>query len=218
VLFYVAVVATGVSIGPEWYLLPVVPPGSAIAGVGAVAAIRRLESWRALARWPRARVALPVAAVALVVVSMAYFHYSHGKGNFYNRQSASFRRTGLAVRSATEPGSLIIVVDYLMDSRTPENSMRTPDVFYFGERRGWYFSMAWLSRDLIDRTRAEGARYLVITGFSRKQYEELDASLKLYLESFPTVMRNEDGVVYDLVRPAPSRVVTPDETLTHDLS
>jgi hypothetical protein len=201
-LFYVVVVATGVSIGPEWYLLPVVPPGSAIAGVGAVAAIRRLESWRALARWPRGRVALSAAAVVAVAASMAYFHYSHGKGNFYNRQSASFRKTGLAVRAATEPGSLIIVVDYLMDSRTPENSMRTPDVFYFGQRRGWYFTMAWLNNALIERTRAQGARYLVITGLSLDAFARLDASVRSYLSSFETVLQSDDGIVYDLSRRA----------------
>ena len=202
VVFYIIVVATGVSIGPEWYLLPVVPPGSAIAGVGTIALIRRLESWRGLARSLRGRVGLSTAAVVIVACSMLYFHYSHAKGNFYNRQSASFRRTGLAVRAATEPGALIIVVDYLMDSRTPENTMRTPDVFYFGQRRGWYFAMAWLNRELIEQTRAKGARYLVITGFSLDQFQALDPSLKHYLSLFTTVMQNEDGIVYDLSRPA----------------
>ena len=202
VLFYVLVVATGVSIGEEWYLLPVVPPGSAIAGVGAVATIRGLESRDALARWPRGRAALSAAGVMIVAASMAYFHYSHGKGNFYNRQSASFRKTGLAIRSVTEPGSLLIVVDYLMDSRTPINSMSTPDVFYFSDRRGWYCSMAWLSRARIERTRALGARYLVITGFSLDAFERLDPSIRNYLSSFETVMRSEDGIVFDLSRRA----------------
>lgn len=200
VLFYVLVTATGASIGPDWYLLPIIPPGAALAGVGTAALLSRLESSGTLARVPAGRMALSAVVASLIVSSMPYFHYSHAKGNFYNRQSQSFRRTGLAVRAVTEPGSLIIVVDYLMDARVPENTMNTPDVFYFGDRRGWYFATAWLRKGLIEQTIAKGARYLVITGFSLERFHALDPSLRRYLASFETVMDNEDGIVYDLSR------------------
>jgi hypothetical protein len=107
--------------------------------------------------------------------------------------------TGKAVGSLTTPGSLIIVVDADMDEVTPEHSMTPPDVFYFGDRRGWYQSMAWLTAEKIEELRKQGARYLVVSANHLDVFRSSYARLyNTFSRRYQILMDGEDGIIYDL--------------------
>lgn len=110
------------------------------------------------------------------------------------------RNTGLAVGRVTASESLIMVVDNQMGG-LPEQIMTPPNVFYFSDRRGWYVAMSWLSQDLIEDRRSEGARYLVVTGNTVSSFDASCSTVKDYLSThYLLILDNEDGIVYDLAR------------------
>jgi hypothetical protein len=186
-------------------MLPVVPPGTILAGVGMSALIERFESRRPFLRMANRQWAVLAFVGLLLVLSVGVTALL-----WFTRENPDVkaweadRQTGLAVRSLTDPGSLIIVVDGQMDGTPPEKIMTPPNVFYFGERHGWYRAMSWLTEDMIEQLRREGGRYFVVTGNAKSVFEGSHANIRNYLAArYMSIMDDERGIVYDLsARPA----------------
>jgi hypothetical protein len=198
---YVPVAATGVHFGHYHYLLPLLPVGSILAGLGLVWLLKwmlqavgeRAGSW--------ARTAAVIAAVGLFGLNAAW-----AERRFETRDRAQDsavwakkKVTGLLVKQLTRPDALLIVVDTQMDAVTPDHSMSPPDVFYFGDRRGWYISMAWLTETSIDHLRDQGAQYLVVSGQSVDDFRDHRAGLcKDLRRRYPAVLDDDRGLIFDL--------------------
>jgi len=198
VVVYILVVAQGVSMGHFQYLIPVVPPAACLAGFGTLSLIRKLESLPRIATWPKTRWYLVLILVFLAGVIVPT-HFYHRPDKYTTRVWTHDKKTGLSVGRVTVPGSLIIVVDTQMNGVIPERIMTPPNVFYFSDRRGWYVALSWLSKDLIEQRRREGARYLVITGNAVSSFGASRPEIKAYLSThYSAILDNEDGVVYDL--------------------
>lgn len=198
IVVYILVVAQGVSMGHFQYLIPVVPPAASLAGVGTLSLLRKLESLPRFATWPKSRWHLGLI-LAFIISVIVPTHFYHRPDKYTTRVWTHDKKTGLAVGRVTVPGSLIIVVDTQMNGVIPERIMTPPNVFYFSDRRGWYVAMSWLTQDLLEQRRREGARYLVITGNAVSSFETSCSVSKAYLSThYSTILDNEDGVVYDL--------------------
>lgn len=195
VALYILVAARGVTDGHYQYLLPIVPPAAMLAGGGTVRLARRLESrWSLIA--PLAHPILAVLFAAGVVAGTALYLE---RDRYSTPAWENDRRTGLAVGRVTAPGSLIVVVDTQMDEFTPERSMTPPQVFYFGDRRGWYVSLAWLNEALVEHLRESGARYLAVTANAVPAFSHSASSVVSYLHrSYASILDNDEGLVFDL--------------------
>jgi 4-amino-4-deoxy-L-arabinose transferase-like glycosyltransferase len=196
VIVYFLVAARGVSIGHFQYMLPVVPPGAALAGAGALILLRKIDLSRWFSRWS-ANLVLVVLAV-LFLAGAVWATYVYQVPKYTTEEWIHDRETGIAVGQHTPPGSLIIVVDNQMGG-PPEGIMTPPNVFYFSDRKGWYVALSWLNGDLIEQRRRAGAQFLVITANTVLLFEKEYAGAESYLTSrYPVVYNNEAGTMYDL--------------------
>jgi 4-amino-4-deoxy-L-arabinose transferase-like glycosyltransferase len=208
VALYVPVAATGIHFGHYHYLLPILPVGSILAGIGLVWLLKGLLQALGQMNIKWLRTAVVAAAVGLFGLNAAW-----AERRFETRDRAQDsvvwaqkKTTGLLVKQLTRADALLIVVDTQMDAVTPQTSMSPPDVFYFGDRRGWYISLAWLTEAGIERLRAQGAQYLVVSGQSvddfRTRHAELVQSL---VRRYPPVLYDERGIILDLGEPFRSK-------------
>jgi hypothetical protein len=176
------------------------PVAAIVAGAGTMEGLRRLEPLlrgHGSRLWPAA-----VAFAALLFLANA----AYAARRFETRDRAidselwlKKKATGERVKVLTSPGSLLLVVDTAMDRQTPETSMTPPDVFYFGDRRGWYLSAAWLTPEKIENIRREGALYFVVSGQSTSDFKEERADIFDYLSArYRKIMDDEDGIIFDL--------------------
>jgi 4-amino-4-deoxy-L-arabinose transferase-like glycosyltransferase len=198
VAIYVLLVWRGVRDGHYQYLLPVMPIGALLAGLGVQSVLERT------ARSPHLRTGTAVALGSLFAASAVFassdWFYVRDRGHdtaMWHQKEATGRR----IRSLTPPGSLIVVSDTAMDSETPATSMTPPDVFYFADRRGWYQSAAWLSVAKIERLRAQGAAYFVVSAQSAQEFKTKRPELMDYLaRNYPKLVDDGDGLVFSLAR------------------
>ena len=194
------VAARGVTMGHYQYMLPVVPSGAVLAGLGAMDLIRRTESYTPIKRFAKSRWLIFSAGgtfIVLSVVGSALFWLS--RDHLELRGWENDRETGLAVRAVTDPASLIVVVDGQMDGIPPERIMTPPNVFYFSDRHGWYCASSWLTVDRVEGYRREGGRYMIITGNFRSSFETSQTQVKECLSArYSTVLDDNRGIVYDL--------------------
>ena len=197
VALYMLVAARGVVVGHYQYLLPIVPPALILAGGGTAALIRKIEQLaRGSSVSPWAYSLLATLCTAGVVVGTVLFL---DRDKYSTPGWENDRNTGLAVGRVTAPGSLIVVVDTQMDDLTPERSMTPPQVFYFGDRHGWYESLAWLNEGLVEQLRNSGARYLAVTANAIPAFTSSPSPAAAYMRAhFNTVLNSEEGIVYDL--------------------
>ena len=106
--------------------------------------------------------------------------------------------TGFKVAELTRPGSLIIVADHEMDGRTPQTWMTPPEVFFFGNRRGWYLTLSYATPERIEELRTKGAGYFVVSAHSLTQYAGEHTALDAYLSEHFRKINEQDGIIYDL--------------------
>jgi hypothetical protein len=200
--------------GHYQYMLPFIPSGTVLAGLGAMDLIRRIESFTTLKRFAKSRWLILSAGGTLIIVSVvgsALFWSS--RDHYELRRWENDRKTGLAVRAVTDPASLIVVVDGQMDGIPPERIMTPPNVFYFGDRHGWYCAMSWLTVDRVEKYRREGGRYIIITGNFRSIFEVSYTQIKEYLSArYLAVLDDDSGIVYDLATQRAQAVSSPSET------
>ena len=199
VLIYLAIAAKGVLMGHYQYILPVVPPAAAIAGLGTVKLFRTIQSIGRTRALLSHKVLAPLLMVLFIGNAVSSNTLYKTRDTVFSRLSIEKMRTGKAVRNLTASGSLIVVVDADMDDVTPEHSMTPPDVFYFGDRQGWYQSMAWITIDKIEKLRRQGARYLVFSsndvGLFRREHADMYSTLS---HNYLVLMDSKDGIIYDL--------------------
>lgn len=200
VIVYLLVAARGVLIGHYQYLLPVIPPAAILSAYAGVSLLRNVNGTLKAKGYRMAATLLIPGVWVLFFASMVLTSLLFtSQGVYFTKVWENDRATGLAVGKVTAPGSLIVVVDNQMDEFTPERSMTPPNVFYFSDRRGWYRSMAWLTREMVEDLRAGGAAYLVITGNSLPNYRESFPAIHSYLaDHFAAILENTEGIVYDL--------------------
>jgi hypothetical protein len=182
------------------YLLPILPIANLLGGLGFQTFVERLRS-RAGVRW-LPRLVAPLLGVLTVLVGLNAMvssrHLNHRDLGFESAVWEQKKLTGLVVARVTRPGSLIIVTDDDEDDVDQEHSMTPPDVFYFGDRRGWYLSLAWLTVERIETLRARGAEYFVVSLQSVKPFETGHADIHQYLERNFRKVTDRDGLVYVL--------------------
>ena len=182
------------------YLLTILPICNLVAGLGFQTAFAAFRRRLALRSRPSVRVPLLAAFALLVVVNTAVM-----SDRFNNRDLAfekalweGKRLTGLQVAARTRPGSLIVVADHEMDGLTPQTWMTPPDVFFFGDRRGWYFALSWATPERIEEVRAKGAEYFVVSANSLFQYASNYSALDTYLSQRFRKVTGQDGIIYEL--------------------
>jgi 4-amino-4-deoxy-L-arabinose transferase-like glycosyltransferase len=186
--------------GHVGYLLTVLPVCHLAAGLGFQTGLERLRR-RLGPRW-RAPVLIPLmAAFALLVVVntvVASDRFNTRDLGFENALVRGRQLTGFKVAELTRPGSLIIVADDEMDGLTPQTWMTPPDVFFFGDRRGWYFTLSWATPERIEDARKKGAEYFVVSAQSLTQYADNYSALDAYLSQHYRKISDQDGIIYDL--------------------
>jgi hypothetical protein len=190
--------------GHVGYLLPILPIANLLSGLGVQVLVDWVRSKQQLF-FERAwrRMAMVGALVSLIVVG-ALVNERRLTSRDLALESASWEQkklTGIKVKQVTRPGSLIVVADDQMDAVDPQHSMTPPDVFFFGDRRGWYLSFAWITTDKIEELRASGAEYFVISLQAVDKFTSQHADLYAYLNDHYSAVTKEDGIVYSL-RPA----------------
>jgi hypothetical protein len=182
------------------YLLTILPLCNMVGGLGFQVCLGILRQ-RLGQRW-RAPVQVPLMAACslLVVVNtvVASARFNNRDLAFENGLARGKQLTGFKVAELTRPGSLIIVADHEMDGLTPQTWMTPPDVFFFGDRRGWYFALSWATPERIDELRAKGAEYFVVSGNSLTQYADKYSALDAYLSQHFRKINERDGIIYDL--------------------
>jgi len=201
IVLHTFVVWAGIQYGGHiGYLLPILPICNLLAGLGFRDFVRIVREKTAGRFGPRAyAAALGVLLVLVAADALAAARRLNGRDlAFETVLWQKKKRTGLEVAKVTEPGSLIIVVDDEMDKVDQKHSMTPPDVFFFGDRRGWYLSLAWLSSEKIEQLRREGARYLVVSLQSVDKFEAEHAELSDYLNRHFRKVAEQDGIVYAL--------------------
>ena len=182
------------------YLLTILPVCNLIGGLGVQAALGSLR--RVLGqRWrPAVLVPLMVAFSLLVVLNTvaASDRFNNRDLGVENALVRGRQLTGFKVAELTRPGSLIIVADDEMDGLTPQTWMTPPDVFYFGNRRGWYFTFSWATPERIEEARKKGAEYFVVSAQSLEKYADKYSELDAYLSQHFRKISDQDGIIYDL--------------------
>jgi hypothetical protein len=186
--------------GHVGYLLTILPMCNLVGGLGFQTALAQLRIWLG-PRW-RPSTLVPLSAAFILLVVVNFVAMSH----LFNTRDLGFETalwtgkqlTGYQVAELTRPGSLIIVADHEMDGLTPETWMTPPDVFFFGDRRGWYFTLSWASPERIEDARRKGAEYFVVSAQSLTQYAEKYSALDAYLRQHYRKVTDQDGIIYDL--------------------
>jgi hypothetical protein len=184
------------------YLLTILPICNLVGGLGVQTG---LGVWRRrLPQYWRASVLVPVmVAVCLLVIlntAVASDRFNNRDLAFENDLARGKQLTGFKVAELTRPGALIIVADHEMDGLTPQTWMTPPDVFFFGDRKGWYFALSWATPARIEEARAKGAEYFVVSANSLTQYAERYSALDAYLSQHFRKINERDGIIYDLRR------------------
>jgi hypothetical protein len=201
VALYALVAGKGVAEGHYQYLLGVVPVCSLIAAYGGGMTVRALDE-KFLSRQGRAaRIAFggTLLVVLLLFWKLGDARYVRSQETFALPDWRMKRTTGLLVNQLTPQGSLIVVIDDQMDDYTPTTCMTPPDIFYFGDRKGWYRSMAWIRSDEFDRFAAQGACYVVVSGHSMRTWKQNHQDLDAYLhERCKVVYEGEEGIIFAL--------------------
>jgi hypothetical protein len=186
--------------GHVGYLLTILPACSIVGGLGFQTALAAMRQWLG-DRWRPATIAPLSATLGLVVVGnfvvMSYLFNNRDLG-FESALWRGKQLTGYQVAALTRPGSLIIVADHEMDGLTPRTWMTPPDVFFFGDRRGWYFTLSWATPERIEDARRKGAEYFVVSAQSLRQYAEEYPALDVYLRQHYRKVTDQDGIIYDL--------------------
>jgi hypothetical protein len=195
VLIYILVAGEGAKWGQQ-YLLPILLPGSLMAAVGFIRLLPRLESYfRPVLSRRMLWIMLGIVFISTVIPASLLLQ----RRDFFSVLGNAERRSGLRLGKVMEPGSLIIVVNSMMDSVTPDKSMTTPDVFYFTQHRGWYVSSAWLTEHLVEQLKSQGAHYLVVSGFFVSDFEARQSALFKWLRSrYKIVVDSNEGLVVNL--------------------
>jgi 4-amino-4-deoxy-L-arabinose transferase-like glycosyltransferase len=182
------------------YLLTILPVCNLVAGLGFQVSLASLRQ-RLGHRWRPAVLVPLIAAFSLLVVVNAV-----AMSERFNNRDLAFETdlwkgkqlTGFKVAELTRPGSLIIVADHQMDGRTPQTWMTPPDVFFFGNRRGWYFTLSYATPERIEEARTKGAEYFVVSANSLTQYADKYSALDAYLSRHYRKISEQDGIIYDL--------------------
>jgi hypothetical protein len=198
VVAFALVAAGGVWYGHYHYLLPLLPVGALILGVGSEQALRHAAAWVRNARW---WLATQVFVIVTFLGNALYAseRFDHRDRAFDYIVWQQKKTTGEVLKRLTKPGDLLIVSDTQMDEVTPETSMTPPDVFYFSDRRGWYRSVAWLNREQIETLHRAGATYFVVSGNAVLPFRSKRADVLSYLEStYRKVLDGQDGIAFAL--------------------
>ena len=205
------VAANGVRYGHFAYLLPVLPVGSIYVGVGfrwLLDQLRRAKVEAGRRRGLPLEATAVAAACVLFAASTAWADRRFETHDLHNEMLVWTERktTGLLVREVTRPGSRIILLDTENNTRTPGSAMVPPDVYYFGDRQGWYLAVDWASEEKIRSLHESGADYLVVSGESVSALEVGRRDLYAALSNdFRVVSDSQEGVIFDLDA-APSRI------------
>jgi hypothetical protein len=138
--------------------------------------------------------------VLLVVINTAVAsdRFNNRDLAFENALWKGKQLTGFKVAELTRPGALIVVADHEMDGLTPQTWMTPPDVFFFGNRRGWYFTLSYATPERIEEVRTKGAEYFVVSANSLTQYAANYSALDAYLSQHFRKINDQDGIIYDL--------------------
>jgi hypothetical protein len=195
------VAAKGVRGGHYQYLLPILPVGAIVSGIGAARVMGRVERSAHLRAF-RHR----IAGAALVGLAALGIGSAWARRRFEMRDRVDDSEvwekkkiTGQVTKKLTAPGSLLIVVDTEMDAETPATSMTPPDVFYFADRKGWYVSLAWLRTERIEELRREGAKYLVVSAQSVPDFKDRASDTFAWLSArYRKILDGDQGVIFDL--------------------
>jgi hypothetical protein len=186
--------------GHVGYLLTILPVCNLVGGLGFQACLGELRQ-RLGQRWrPPVLVPVMVAFALLVIVNhvVASDRFNNRDLAFETELWRGKQLTGFKVAELTRPGSLIIVADHEMDGLTPQTWMTPPDVFFFGNRKGWYFTLSWATPERIEAARKKGAEYFVVSAQSLRQYTEKYSALDAYLSQHFRKISDQDGIIYDL--------------------
>ncbi len=165
------------------YLLTIMPVCNLVGGLGFQTCLAGLRQ-RLGHRWrPPVLVPLIAAFSFLVVVNtfVASERFNNRDLAFEDALWKGKQLTGFKVAELTRPGSLIIIADHEMDGLTPQTWMTPPDVFFVGNRRGWYFTLSWATPERIEEARTKGAEYFVLSANSLFQYAGNYSALDAYL-------------------------------------
>ena len=136
----------------EFHQLPLLPPLMLYFGVAAAPLFDP--------EWQRRRMPHMVGPLALaligVLVAVQGMRASGAQTHLYRMDNLQQRyvRAGEAVRGATNPGGLIVTVEYI------DGGANSPMLLYFAHRQGWSFDVRSVTAPEVEFLRARhGARY-----------------------------------------------------------
>lgn len=176
----------------QFHQLPLIPPLALYAGVAAAPLFDG-------SRLPDRSVRVVAVALCLAIVAAMAFRSSGVLPHLYrdNNLQMQFPLVGEEIRAATQPGALLVTVDY---DRAGTNS---PMLLYYAHREGWSFDVHAIEADVVERLRTRfEARYFVTMQWS--ELAQAKPAVTRYLSGFkPVVLTTGDNQVrmFDLSQP-----------------
>jgi hypothetical protein len=178
--------------GHPWYQLPLVPIAAAFTG-------RLLEQiGHQLARWADAPMAHAVTCL-LFFLPLATLSY-RALTPLYNSWAVPLWQAGQALDQLAPSDGLVLAVDY-----------GEPSLLYYSRRNGWHFPESAIENHHppdsqyllheLERRRAEGARYLILTQYAF-WWLETYPEFQTYLDArYRRVRETEAYIIFDLTAP-----------------
>lgn len=171
------------------------PAAAALAGHAVIA----------IARSCKRRVGYPatVAFMAAIILFIGGFGYQDLKGIYYQPTAEKDYKLGLALRSVSQPGDLVVTIAH---------NIGNPVAIYYSQRRGWVFPPAWKgvvwwadddmknnskTIRLLEELRAKGADWLGIVNDQKIQLSKDNPKFFKYIErTFEVNQESPDYIIY----------------------
>lgn len=166
----------------DYYQIPLLAPAAFFLAVPIALVARKIREWPALRPGWLLRV-LPVLVIVLPLAFLGYHSVRMTEGDlrtpaeeYYFKQFYTVSKipieAGKLIEAETEPDDLVVVSFGSLDCRSPH-------LLYRARRNGWSIDKKYMTPDLLERLRAEGAGYLALV---RKK--PLPKPLQKYLGQF----------------------------------
>jgi 4-amino-4-deoxy-L-arabinose transferase-like glycosyltransferase len=180
-----------------YYQLPIVIPGSLLAGVGLVF-LNQSIGVRVGTQYRRAASLCLVGLSAVGVAVGTVEHFTRSDYVWYTRPG---KEAAQELATLLRPGALIVFSqDQSTAEKLPRGQHVTPPVpFYFSRHKGWYLATEWVTENEIRTLAYRGAEYFIVedhTAFARA-HPLLTAWLDANFRRVPA-----SWVVWDLKEPA----------------
>lgn len=199
-LLFLLVVAEG-NKDMNYYQLPFLVPGAALGGFGVVSLLQALGRWTQSKSVKNGEKAVAILFIAVLAASFAGSWIVFEKRTAENHYERAYEQKSIGIRvgEVTDPGSLVVVTGVYGSDKTPRTIDTPPEVFYFGDRKGWYMALTWVTESLLEDLRKKGASYVVVGGSQDVMaFTSNDRLFQYVTSAYPLIFMDTTCIIYDI--------------------